>query len=1687
MRFGKCVVFVLTLFATAQSLFSQTSPAEPASLVPNGSFETDDNQDGVPDGWGVVAKNRDRQHPEVTLTTEQHVGGTQCVKMTGRTGGVFQTFLTPLTDENRRGPFLVDLHAMLVPAGEGINTGEFRLLFSCIYTDGTRRYEGCTVSDLRGLTAEKGWQHLRGLWTPAKPVQKVEVRFSYVGDDAAYLDDVVIAPIRREPFFPTVKLAEELDPYVGTQWTRTADGWKTDGPCPPGGWYLKSRHAYALWKLSLDVRRDGPDGIVYVHTPSWRILLRPDRVTAKTARGWTYYFNTDDAPIDFSPGRAHRFEMELDGEALVIRWDGAEAMRFSSPQEVWGPRIAGAGKFSGDQPQFHERLPSSLLDGAREWVVFQVLGSPVAFSDISLRGLPVGEPDGFYTERFINAPRQCDCDIRYLAPVEPVDVTWTLDGQERDKAAALPAVKNWKMKPVPARDHFGAKNNNAVKNAEVFVGADKPGPFPNALYVYGRAGLQARGINDAPQSASIYFNLAQAGPYTLQIGWGTWHMGWGPNVFEVSVDGRCVSRNVFRALLGNSGGPPGFCYVPLNLPAGPHRIDLKLADPARMGVNRFYSKYLAMPTERVELVPGIHEPIREIPAWQPQPEQSLIDPGSVGEVSGRIVRYLVTDLSPGPCDVTLGFFELDVAKPGQRLMDVYLNGQKAASDVDIVADAGVQNYVTRSYAAESVELPFDPHRVAFWENASHPARPMGMELTDDAHGGKRALKLTGNANGTLRQKIMLNQTEPKPLLLRWAVRVQPRPDGKPYAVGYAMLRGSRIDGKEHNVGIGILPDTRKEGWQELRQVLMPREPLRYVYVEVRPQTGVELWLDDVELYALDRPDPADAEGKSNLVVNGGFEAPSYGIDVRLVGKNFKAFLNRLTIAEAETGGVVFDHNCGWMERIHKRMFGRPYQPAMYEGTPADPKRWAEPSEMFDGHNVIANPHFSLVDEKTRRPVRWQGALGQGWLKHYGVLQGDGEWTADAAVGHDAPGAMRVGKTAGGFAVVSDVREIDYGKQQTFSFWAKGDKAAGKVSAEILWFAGSSIDNGLRGAPSLRLLVRSQSSPVAADGTWRQVQVTARPPFAATHAICAVRVDDNAAGKIWIDDAELNGYGSEPLEISYCPLGYHPLGSRRIVVRSLEKAPVRWELLSEGGQTSQTGQAAYHSYEWFSKRHYYTFDLPDGLKGSYKLRATQGAAAAETPAFDVSPDIYRRLAAVSLHGLYVKRFNCEIPGAIEPGAMEDAHAHLALADPRFAPGEVRYSGAQRDTTGGYFDAGDEMKHIEFWPAALTATRELWKATANRPLTDRGADDALAEMLWAYAALPKMIYRDGSVYTSCKAQMKATDNIPFHGEDRHIALPKPVGQVAGALAMGAWDLREIDPALSAVCLVAALKNYNQAWNLALQDDPVQAAQGLWAEMYLWKLTGERLYAERMARHARMVASALQQRRWRGQRDISHNGGLERLFAWVPCKFVELYPDHPASPLVLDGLRAFADDVAAASAQSPWGQARDISSTDPAAAYRWPGPERFVSYWSTLAYALSRIGLLLKDPEIIRLAERQLQWNLGANCCDLSMIHGVGDRWVAGGDFLFMHNEFVNHWLASERKLYGYDGCVPTLAWRHIGKGEHYPQGYYHYYLQGDYPIHPGPTEFYLPLASNLALGVAGVLDAMDKLPSLPEKTK
>ena len=1395
-------------------------------------------------------------------------------------------------------------------------------------------------------------------------------------------------------------------PYVG-EWQSEGDDWGTTGEEPPGGWYLRTPQEYDLQSVEFSVRKDKADGFVWVYLHDWEVLLRKNRIAVKYARNLDterkninpahYFWNCAYRLIDFPEGKWSTFKLTLDGQHLTVHWNGREAAKFNSPEQEWGERIRSSKLGLAKEYRFLDRFPEDALAGENQMVVLHAYQTPVAFKDLRLVGKAKGPATGFHTPYH---PTKCnerwldDEVIQPLLPLEPVDVTWKLESEDAQKASTLAPVTTWEITEDQKSDiggiHYGFGRNyfTDLKTPEYYVGhKEDPGGFPKRIW----------GMRGKPRDLMVYFNLDKPGLYTLIND--NLRLGSGPIPLEISVDGKPVSRAVYR----RCGTAPCQDYVPLRLAEGPHRMSMRfLLDNICKFTHAMKSCYLDL--GRVALVPGLVDPVQSFTAAEKSNVTLDTSLPLDGEHAGKALCYEITGLEAGAqYTVKPVFYDVEVRKPGARLMDLHLNGTLVERDLDVIAEAG---------------------------------------------------------------------------------------------------------------------------W---------RAPLEKAY-----------------------PVKAEKAGETGR------------IRVKLVGKTNKAFLNALFVEDAQ-GRQVFGK--AWATTISPQTrrvyFGR----GAIDPVDGEPAPWT-PEQAFDGHNLILNPHFCLHDKERGRPLGWYSVkeleeltrvplkidpdydmvpeeLRKHWdrleyeptvLRHYQILPGAGEYTVDEKVGHDQPGSLRVAKAGEDFGLTCNWPNTDFGKLQEFSFWVKTDNADGAVFAEVYWLSYNMFANlkwtvgGPAGEPlplpNIQLLGKTSSEQsLTGAKDWTRVSVKAKPPLGAVYAMPVVRVKNQTTGLIWIDDAEMNAHGAEPLEISRSLLGYHPKGDKSVVAKSISDAPVKWELVeAKTGKVRQSGQAEHHHYEWYSKRHYFTFDFTGFEEpGEYRIRLIQDGRQTETKPFPIDKGVYHKLCDVALNGIYFSRYNVNIDSFHEPEALEDAQAMLTMPGglKRYDRFEQPYLPERRNCLYGYYDAGDEYKKPQYWVTAFFAAASM-QELVEPVLSRRTTDDALDEVIWAIKSYENFQRDNGAVARAMLPSHvgRNLDNIPRYGLDRALEeydLEAP--QVAGTAALCAYLLKDRYPEWSKRALVIAEKNYaynfdewaretRQKGLARLQGKPrlgqrmFQASKGLLAQIYLHAVTGDPKYKEHLDEDAKDLIEAVKNKAWRfkakrGDEELdrsyfemshTYGFGFSQDFIAALCHFVKMHPEHPLAGEGKAALRVFADDVKRVSSYSPWGQAWDLATSEDKTPKRWlRGHGWVLPYWAMLSYNLAHAGILLDDPEVIRLAERQMQWLLGKNVVDASSIHGVGDRMFAGGAQALDRPAFVDAWLESGSDFFTYDGLVSSATFRGPGDGRAsgkpaqgdrvpiggLPKGFLSYWLQGNMPTPPGPAERYLPLQGCFAIGAAGVQAGMQYL--------
>ena len=472
------------------------------------------------------------------------------------------------------------------------------------------------------------------------------------------LDVVVQALDRRVDLGRRVKIDEDfqsgkmpgsLAPYL-SKWQVKEGPVETVGPVSEPGWYLRAKNVYQVWKLGLRVRKTEDDGIIFLRSRQWRLLLRRDELVFKSHHDmWKH---TCFRKIDFPAGEWHEVMLEFDLARNQVRfsWDGKELKPFTDPLSEWpGTRY---------EEELKE-IGMLTIGRPRDFLVLHAWHTGCALSRFRLEGVETGvaegfgEPCNFFHLRWVEgSPAYYDNAFERIAPHEPVAVEPLPAGEKRQNAQPL--------EKKAKRIHSGS------------ITLRRP--------------------------AKVSFRIAEAGDYTLKM-----HLNRMMNlgqVLEVKLNGTVVSREAYRGSgYQNRAIPLIKDYVPLRLEPGIYDLELRL-DPVLLRKPGHAWTEAAIIGLSTELAPGIEEPVYVWSAKRPQAEEQLKADATAYELFGKVLNLRIEDLAPGDCTVELDFFEVLFDHPGQRLMDVTINGARVAENLDVVKEAGgTQLLLTKTFPA----------------------------------------------------------------------------------------------------------------------------------------------------------------------------------------------------------------------------------------------------------------------------------------------------------------------------------------------------------------------------------------------------------------------------------------------------------------------------------------------------------------------------------------------------------------------------------------------------------------------------------------------------------------------------------------------------------------------------------------------------------------------------------------------------------------------------------------------------------------------------------------------------------------------------------------------------------------------------------------------------------------------------
>ena len=328
-------------------------------------------------------------------------------------------------------------------------------------------------------------------------------------------------------------------------------------------------------------------------------------------------------------------------------------------------------------------------------------------------------------------------------------------------------------------------------------------------------------------------------------------------------------------------------------------------------------------------------------------------------------------------------------------------------------------------------------------------------------------------------------------------------------------------------------------------------------------------------------------------------------------------------------------------------------------------------------------------------------------------------------------------------------------------WISGSASA-RFQVSLVW-------TGREGRSPAVVLRVDKSSQVNGEATgWRRYEIAATKPIH-SHQV-QLWIEGDATESFYLDDAEITMQRAPSQEVLVDQLGYETRSTSKLaVLQSALALPVTpGARLLELGSFREALRGEWQPCDPIADwdRRHWTFDFSAITnRGRYVVATGDGKGTMFSPAFSIGDDLLRQQSAEpGYRFFYYQRCGTAVPGF---------HAACHLDDARMP------DGTHRDLAGGWHDAGDYNKYCGFTPESFYA---LAAAYHRQPrLFDQwdrdqnGRADILDEALWGAEFLLKALDKESlelvvntisTGYRYWGAPELETDNQPGNGDDRPV---------------------------------------------------------------------------------------------------------------------------------------------------------------------------------------------------------------------------------------------------------------------------------------------------------------------------------
>lgn len=384
-----------------------------------------------------------------------------------------------------------------------------------------------------------------------------------------------------------------------------------------------------------------------------------------------------------------------------------------------------------------------------------------------------------------------------------------------------------------------------------------------------------------------------------------------------------------------------------------------------------------------------------------------------------------------------------------------------------------------------------------------------------------------------------------------------------------------------------------------------------------------------------------------------------------------------------------------------------------------------------------------------------GPQGVGAGRQFATSYNGGEDELPASGTNGVRGARTIG-----LRLDEDIRNV------TASVWIRGSAGA-QFQLSLVW-------TGREGRqPAVVLQVDQANQVIGEEAGWWRYEIAATRPIR-SHQV-QLWIEGDSTEPFYLDDVEIRMQRAPGQQMLVNQLGYETRSITKLAVlqsaspvptttvaRLIELANFREVLHGEWQPCEPI--AAWDRWHW-------TFDFSAITnQGRYVVAAGEGKAATFSPPFTIGDDLLRQQTAEpGYRFFYYQRCGPAVPGF---------HAACHLDDARMP------DGTHRDLAGGWHDAGDYNKYCGFTPESFYSLAvayhrqprlfDQWDRDQN------GRTDILDEALWGAEFLLKAMDKESlelvvntisTGYRYWGAPELETDNQPGNGNDR------PVRQLGG----------------------------------------------------------------------------------------------------------------------------------------------------------------------------------------------------------------------------------------------------------------------------------------------------------------------